>query len=156
MANEIKRVFGTDKTKLTLANEKGSACPKPGTKFNLTGKFICEEGYIDRASQKRVHEDRVYCYFEGQRNGQTREGGISASIFLRRPFDGFTDEETAQLTDFHKELLACDNAGDLFELFERTNAWRKTIAVKSIVRHTEVPFGKDTAQPVPYSVFDFE
>lgn len=156
MANEITRIFGTDKAKLASANVKGSVCPKVGTKFNLTGKFVCEEGYIDRATQKRVHTENVYCYFEGKRNGNDRPGGISAGTFLRRPYDGFTDSESANLTPFHKELIACENAGDLFELFEKVGAWNKTLVVKSIVRHNEVPFGKEKEQPVPYSVFDIE
>ena len=156
MANEIKRLFGTDKAKLAEANIKGSVCPKVGTKFNLTGRFVCEEGYIDRATQKRVHTENVYCYFEGKRNGVDREGGISAGVFLRRPYDGFTDSESANLTAFHKDLLACENAGDLFDLFEKVGAWNKTLIVKSLVRHNEVPFGKDKEQAVPYSVFDIE
>lgn len=154
MANELVRVFGTDKAKLAEANIKGSACPKIGTKFDLTGKFVCEEGYVDRASQKRVHTENIYCYFEGKRNSNERPGGISAGVFLRRPYDGFTDSETSKLTEFHKDLLACENAGDLFDLFEK-KGW-KTIVVKDIVRHNEVPFGKDKEQPVPYSVFDIE
>lgn len=156
MANEIKRVFGSDKSKMSLANEKNSVCPKAGTKFNLTGKFVCEDGYIDRATGKRVHEDRVYCYFEGQRNGQNREGGISASTFLRRPFNGFTEEEEKQLSAFQKDLLNCENAGDLYDLFEKYGVWNKNIIVRSIVRHNEVPYGKQAEQPVQYCNFDIE
>lgn len=155
MANEKKRLFGTDKSKLALSNEKGALCPKVGTKFNLTGRFTCEEGYEDRRTKERVHTDRVYCYFEGKRNGIEREDGISAGIFLRRPFDGFTEAEFGQLTAFAKSLTDCGNAEDLFNLLEK-EGWNKTIVVKAIVRHTEVPYGKEQAQPVPYAVFDLE
>ena len=158
MANTISRVFGetrANKAKLANANPKGASCPNPGTEFVLTGNFTVEDGWTDSKGKKQ-NTDRQYAYFEGTRNGKPVPAGISAGVFLRRPFDGFTEEEEATLTDFHKELLNCLSAEEFFDLIERKNAWGKKIVVKSHTRHTEKPFGSDTEKPVRYAIFDIE
>lgn len=156
MANEKKRVFASEKAKLSSANDKSSACPTVNTTFTLTGNVCVEDGWTDRDG--KVHnEDRSYAYFEGTRNGKYREAGISASVFLRRPFDGFTTEEESQLSEFSRELLKCLDAGELDALFERNGVYHsKTIKVQSHVLHTEVPYGQDKARPVRYANFVIE
>lgn len=158
MANEIKRSFGrANKAKLSNCNAKGESCPKVGTKFNLTGKFDVQDGWLDRRTGEMRDTDRSYAFFEGKRNGTDVANGISAGVFLRRPFDGFTEDESKDLTNFQKSLLDCFNAGDLDALFEKEGAYdSKTVVVKAIVKHSEIPYGKDTARPVSYAVFDLE
>lgn len=159
MANTIHRVFDktrAQKAELSNANIKGSSCPNIGTEFTLTGNFTVENGWLDRRTNTRKDTDRSYAFFEGKRNGKDAEGGISAGVFLRRPFDGFTEEEEKSLTEFHKELLDCLGAEDLFDLFEKKNLWGKTIVVKSVVRHMETPYNKDTEKPVRYAIFDIK
>lgn len=153
MANEMKRVFASEKAKLNLANDKSSACPSVDTKFTLTGNVCVEAGWTDRDG--KVHnEDRYYAYFEGTRNGITRDNGISASIFLRRPYNGFTEEEEKQLSEFSKELLKCMDAAELDALFYKSGVYSgKTIRVQSHVLHNEVPFGQDKERPVRYANF---
>ena len=158
MALTISRVFGetrANKAKLANANPKGASCPNPGTGFVLTGRFTVEDGWTDSKGKKQ-NTDRQYAYFEGTRNGKPVPAGISAGVFLRRPFDGFTEEEEKALTDFHKELLNCLSAEDFFDLMESKNAWGKTIVVKCHILHTEKPFGSDTEKPVRYAIFDIE
>lgn len=154
----ITRIFKSDATnkgELTSANEKGGACPNQGTIFALTGKFSVEDGWLDRNGE-RQNIDRKYAYFEGTRNGKETPAGIGAGIFLRRPFDGFTTEEEKDLTPFHKALLDCLDASDLYDLFERENAFTKKIVVKAIVRHLETPYGGDKEKPVRYAIFGLE
>lgn len=156
MANEKKRVFASEKANLSLANNKSSACPNVGTIFTLTGNVAVEAGWTDRNGNTQ-NTDRFYAYFEGTRNGTNREGGISASVFLRRPFDGFTTEEESQLSEFSKELLKCMDAAELDALFEKKGIYGgKTIKVQSHVLHTEVPFGQDKSRPVRYANFVIE
>lgn len=158
MANTIKRDFRktrADKANLANANVKGASCPNPGTEFVLTGNFDVDDGWLDSKGNKQ-NTDRQYAYFEGKRNGKDVPAGISAGVFLRRPFDGFTEEEEATLTEFHKELLNCLSAEEFFDLMESKNAWGKTIVVTRHTRHTEKPFGSDTEKPVRYAIFDIK
>lgn len=154
----ITRIFksnSADKGALACVNEKGGACPNIGTKFTLTGNFTVEDGWTDRNGTVQ-NKDRKYAYFEGTRNGKEVSAGVGAGIFLRRPYDGFTAEEEKSLTPFHKSLLDCLDASDLYDLFERENAFSKSIVVKAIVRHNETPYGGDKEKPVRYAVFDLE
>ena len=157
--SEIKRVFNdgsSNKGKLSNANPKGGACPNLNTEFTLTGKFAVENGWLDREG-KRQNEDREYAYFEGTRNGKDVPAGLSAGIFLRRPFDGFTEAEEAKLTDFEKQLLDCLSAEDLFDCLEKNGVFSgKKVFVKDIVRHSEKPYGQDTEKPVRYAIFDIK
>lgn len=156
MANTIRRSFietRAAKDKLAVANEKTSVIPVVGTEYRLTGNFAVENGWVDRNGNRR-NTDRVYAYFEGSRNGKVAYNGISAGVFLRRPFSGFTDDEQESLTDFHKSLLNCLNAEDFFDLIEENNAWNKTIVVKDVIRHLEVVFGTDEVRPIRYAIFD--
>lgn len=156
MANEKKRVFASEKANLSLANDKSASCPSVDTKFNLTGNVCVETGWTDRDGRVR-NEDKLYAYFEGSRNGITRDSGISASVFLRRPFDGFTTEEEGTLSEFSKELLKCLDAGELDKLFENSGVYAgKTIRVDSHVLHNEVPYGQKEARPVRYANFVVE
>lgn len=159
MANEIKRVFdlkGSDKGKLSTANEKGGSCPNVNTLFTLTGKFTVEDGWLDR-SGNRQNTDRQYAYFEGTRNGKEVPNGIGAGIFLRRPFDGFTEEEEKALTPFHQALYNCISAEDLYDCLEENGVFTgKTLFVKAIVRHSEKPYGQDKEKPVRYAIFDLK
>ena len=160
MANEITRNFvaydDAKKAVLSSANDRSGAVPSVGTKFVLTGRFHTENGYLDRYG-KRWHEGRVYCYFEGSRNGQYRPGGISANIFLRRPFDGFLPEEEANLTVFSKKLADCMDAGELYDVLKTTGCFDgKTIIVKDHIWHTEKPYGRDEERPIRYAVFAIE
>lgn len=159
MANEIVRVFnlkGSDKGKLATANEKGGSCPNVNTAFKLTGNFTVEDGWIDR-NGNRQNTDRQYAYFEGTRNNNAVPSGIGGGIFLRRPFDGFTEDEEKELTPFHKQLYNCISAEDLYSCFEENKVFEgKTIIVKKIIRHIEKPYGQDTEKPVRYAIFDIE
>lgn len=158
MANEIKRSFGrANKAKLSSCNPKGEACPRVNTEFALTGKFDVQDGWLDRRTGEMRDTDRSYAFFEGKRNGTDVAAGISAGVFLRRPFDGFTEEEAKELTDFQKALIDCANAGDLDEVFEKNGVYDgKTVFVKSVVRHSEIPYGKNEARPVSYAIFDLK
>lgn len=154
----IVRIFksnSSNKGDLSSVNEKNGACPNIGTVFTLTGNFTVEDGWLDRNGE-RQNTDRKYAYFEGTRNGKEATAGVGAGIFLRRPFDGFTAEEEKSLTPFHKSLLDCIDASDLYDLFERENAFTKKIVVKAIVRHNETPYGGDKEKPVRYAVFGVE
>lgn len=156
MANEKKRVFASEKANLSLANEKSSTCPNVGTKFTLTGQVCVEKGWVD-GEGKEHNTDRFYAYFEGTRNGQVRERGISASVFLRRPFNGFTESEQAQLSEFSKELLTCLDAGELDTLLEKKGIYGgKAIKVESHITHEEVPYGQDKPRKVRYANFVVE
>lgn len=157
MANEKKRVFASEKANLNLANEKSGTCPNVGTKFTLTGNVCVEQGWVDGEGNPR-NQDRYYAYFEGTRNGQVRERGISANIFLRRPFNGFTESEQAQLTEFSKELLSCLDAGELDSLLEKKGVYGgKTIKVESHITHEEPVFGQpDKIRKVRYANFVVE
>lgn len=157
MANPIKRVFDktqAQKAELSNANVKGSSCPTVGTEFALTGNFTVENGWLDRRTGEIRDKDRSYAFFEGKRNGKETEAGISAGVFLRRPFDGFTAEEEKSQTEFQKELLDCISAEDFFDLMQK-KGW-KTIVVKDIVRHMETPYDKKDEKPVRYAIFDLK
>ena len=156
MANEKKRVFASEKARLAGSNDKTSTCPSVDTIFTLTGWVCVEDGWTDREGKLR-NTDKTYAYFEGTRNGKYREAGISAAVFLRRPFDGFTTEEESQLSEFSKELLKCMDAAELDALFEKKGIYGgKTIKVQSHVLHTEIPFGQDKSRPVRYANFVIE
>lgn len=156
MAAEKKRVFASEKARLAGSNDKTSTCPSVDTKFTLTGNVAVEDGWTDRDGN--VHNtDKTYAYFEGTRNSKYREAGISASVFLRRPFDGFTAEEEKQLSAFSKELIKCMDAAELDALFEKNGIYNgKTLRVESHVLHTEVPYGQDKPRPVRYANFVVE
>ena len=153
----LTRIFNegsTDKGKLAGANPKGGACPNINTEFTLTGKFTVEKGWTDRNNVVQ-NEDREYAYFEGTRNQKPVPAGLSAGIFLRRPFDGFTESEETHLTDFQKQLLDCLSAEDLYDCLEKNGVFSdKKVFVKDIVRHSEKPYGQDTEKPVRYAIFD--
>lgn len=156
MANELTRVFGADKTQLAKANEKNGSTPSVGTTFNLTGNVAVEAGWLDRQGN-RHNDDRFYAFFEGKRNGNAVANGINASIFLRRPFNGFTEEEQAQLNPFTAELTQCLDAGDLDAVFQKYGVYTgKTVKVASLIRHMEVPYGQDKERPVRYANFIVE
>lgn len=157
--SEIKRTFNdgsSNKGKLSNANPKGGSCPNKDTEFALTGKFTVENGWLD-SKGNRQNTDREYAYFEGTRNGKDVPAGLSAGIFLRRPFDGFTESEERDLTGFHKKLLDCLSAEDFFDLCEAEGVFSgKRLVVKAIVRHSEKPYGQDTEKPVRYAIFDLK
>lgn len=159
MANQINRIFSSDKSNkgtLSNSNAKGGACPNLNTEFTLTGKFTVENGWLDNQS-KRHNEDREYAYFEGTRNSKPVPSGLSAGIFLRRPFDGFTESEEKELTEFQKKLLDCLSAEDFFDLCEVSGVFSgKRLVVSKIVRHSEKPYGQDTEKPVRYAIFDLK
>lgn len=154
MANEkLVRVFGREGS-LAGANEKNAACPAIGTEFNLTGNYAIVQGWRDRDG--KVHnEERLYAFFEGQKNGKVKEDGISASTFLRRPFDDFPQD--AELSTFQKVLLDCNDAEDLYAVLEKFGCFStKKIVVKSHILVNEVPFGGTEPKPVRYANFDVE
>lgn len=156
MANEKKRVFASEKARLAGSNDKTASCPSVDTTFTLTGKVCVEDGWTDREGKLR-NTDKTYAYFEGTRNGKYREAGISASVFLRRPFDGFTPEEEKKLSEFSKKLIQCMDAAELDDLFEKNGIYSgKTIKVESHILHNEVPFGKNEERPVRYANFVIE
>ncbi len=159
MANTSNRNFNlvkADKEKLRNANPKGGACPNLNTEFALTGKFDIQNGWFDQKGQPH-NEEREYAYFEGTRNQKPVPAGLSAGIFLRRPFDGFTDDESKSLTDFHRKLLDCISAEDFFDLCEAEGVFSgKRLVVSAVVRHNERPFGQDTEKPVRYAIFDLK
>jgi hypothetical protein len=159
MAKTITRIFNHDKSNkgtLSTANSQGGSCPNLNTEFALTGKFTVEDGWTDSHGDVQ-NKDRQYAYFEGKRNGKEVPAGISAGVFLRRPFGGFTEEEEKRLTDFHRGLLDCISAEDFFDLCEDKGVFNgKSLVVKDIVRHTETPYGKDKEYPVRYAIFDIK
>lgn len=153
MANEKTRVFGREGS-LAGANEKGAACPSVGTTYELTGRFAVVQGWTDRAG--KVHdEDRSYAFFEGKKNGKEVAKGLSAGLFLRRPFNGFPTDAT--LTDFQKQLVECNDAEDLYSVLEKAKCFDgKKIVVKNHISVNEIPFGGDKEKPVKYANFDVE
>lgn len=156
MANEKKRVFASEKARLAGSNDKTSTCPSVDTTFTLTGKVCVEDGWTDREGKLR-NTEKTYAYFEGTRNGKYREAGISAAVFLRRPFDGFTAEEEGKLSAFSKELINCGDAAELDAVLEKNGVYGgKTIKVESHILHNEVPFGKNEERPVRYANFVIE
>jgi len=83
------------------------------------------------------------------------EGGVSASIFLRRPFNGFTEEQMKQLTPFQQLLNGCGDAGDLDAVLDKSGAYAgKKIVCVDIIYNKEVPYGQTAERSVAYSVFD--
>jgi hypothetical protein len=149
----MERVFGREGS-LTGANGRNAGQVAKDTEFVLTGKYAIEQGWTDRDGKKH-NEDRKYAYFEGTRNGKAVEGGVSASVFLRRPFNGFTEEQMKQLTPFQQLLIGCGDAGDLDAVLDRSGAYAgKKIVCVDIVYNKEVPYGQKDERNVPYSVFD--
>ena len=67
-------------------------------------------------------------------------------MLMRVPFQ---NAEAIAKTEFQKQLNACENASDLWNLIKG-----KVLKVVEIVTVQEVPYGKETAQDVKYSVFD--
>jgi hypothetical protein len=159
MSNQITRIFtsnASQKHTLSNSNPKGGACPNKDTEFTLTGNFVVENGWLDR-NGVRQNVDRQYAYFQGTRNGKDVPAGLSAGIFLRRPFDGFTESEEAVLTPFQKELNDCLSAEDLFDCLAKNGVFGgRKVFVKDIVRHSEKPYGQDTEKPVRYAIFDIK
>lgn len=151
----MERVFAREGS-LVGANGRNAGQVAKGTEFVLTGKFAIENGWKDRSGVKH-NEDRKYAYFEGTRNGKAVEGGVSASVFLRRPFNGFTEEQTKQLTPFSQMLVDCGDAGDLDTVLEKVGAYAgKKIVCTDIIYNKEVPYGQKDERNVPYSVFDIK
>lgn len=149
----MERVFGREGS-LTGANGRNAGQVAKGTEFVLTGKYAIESGWTDRDGKKH-NEDRKYAYFEGTRNGKSVEGGVSASIFLRRPFNGFSEEQRKQITPFSQMLLDCGDAGDLDTVLDKNGAYAgKKIVCVDIIYNKEVPYGQTAERSVAYSVFD--
>lgn len=149
----MERVFGREGS-LTGANGRNAGQVAKGTEFVLTGKYAIENGWTDRDGKKH-NEDRKYAYFEGTRNGKSVQGGVSASVFLRQPYNGFTEEQQKQLTPFSQMLIGCGDAGDLDMVLEKSGAYAgKKIVCVDIIYNKEVPYGQTAERSVAYSVFD--
>ena len=152
----LERVFARVEGSLIGANGRNAGQVAKDTKFVLTGRYAIEQGWTDRDGNKR-NTERKYAYFEGTRNGNAVEGGVSASIFLRRPFNGFSEEQMKKLTAFHQMLIGCGDAGDLDNVLQKYGAYAgKTIVCTDIIYNKEVPYGQKDERNVPYSVFDIK
>lgn len=149
----LERVFAREGS-LVGANGRNAGQVAQDTIFTLTGNYCIEVGWKDRDGEIR-NKERKYAYFEGTRNGDKMEDGISASIFLRKPYNGFTKEQLAELTEFSRKLVGCNDAGDLYKVLEEAGVFGgKSIVCTKLIYNKEVPFGQKDERNVPYSVFD--
>lgn len=134
---EGERILSAQELATVSANERRSSFFPVNTILDFTGdvKFI---GYLSSAGRQLVKF--------GDMKKNDREASLPASMLMRVPFQ---NAEAIAKTEFQKQLNACENASDLWNLIKG-----KTLKVVEIVTVQEVPYGKETAQDVKYSVFD--
>lgn len=134
---EGERILSAQELATVSANERRSSFFPINTTLDFTGdvKFI---GYVSSAGRQLVKF--------GDMKKNNRETSIPASMLMRVPFQ---NADAVAKTDFQKQLNACENASDLWNLIKG-----KVLKVVEIVTVSEVPYGKEVAQDVKYSVFD--
>ena len=134
---EGERILSAQELATVSANERRSSFFPINTILDFTGdvKFI---GYLSSAGRQLVKF--------GDMKKNDREASLPASMLMRVPFQ---NAEAIAKTEFQKQLNACENANDHWNLIKG-----KVLKVVEIVTVQEVPYGKETAQDVKYSVFD--
>ena len=134
---EGERVLGENELRSISANERRTSFFPTNTEFDFTVNFSAVE-YKSSANRPLVK------FADCLKNGKVCT--VPASMLMRIPFQ---NAEAIAKTEFQKQLNACQNAFDLYNLIKG-----KKIRVVDIVTVSEVPYGENSPRDVKYSVFD--
>lgn len=134
---EGERVLGENELRSISANERRQSYFSKDTDFDFTVDFKPVE-YKSTANRPLVK------FADCLKNG--KQSIVPASMLMRIPFQ---NAEAIAKTEFQKQLNACQNAFDLYNLIKG-----KKIRVVDVITVSEVPYGETAPRDVKYSVFD--
>lgn len=153
MAYSIKndeRVLSENELSNVVLNERSSSFFPQGTKFTF--------GESVRLVVKTTQAGRNYLKFadllKALPNGEPKEATLSASLFLRCPFEKDDRKPLEWRSTLQDEILkAIDSANpgkSLWDLFKG-----RTVIVKELVLAKDRPFGETAKVEMQYSIFDY-
>ena len=153
MACSIKndeRVLSENELATVVLNERSSSFFPQGTKFTF--------GESVKLVVKTTNAGRNYLKFadllKALPNGEPKETTLSASLFLRCPFDKDDRKALEGRSTLQDEILkAVDSANpgkSLWDLFKG-----RTVIVKELVLAKDRPFGETSKVDMQYSIFDY-
>ena len=134
---EGERILGENELRSISANERRTSYFPLNTEFDFTVDFQ-PIGY------KSSNQKDLVKFADCLKNGKTSV--VRASMLMRTPFN---NADAIAKTDFQKQLNACQNAFDLYNLIKG-----KKFRVVEIVTVSEVHYGETEPRDEKYSVFD--
>lgn len=145
-----ERVLSENDLATVVLNERSSSFFPQGTKFTF--------GESVKLIVKTTDAGRNYLKFadllKSTPNGEPKETTLSASMFLRRPFESDDAKALEGHSSLQDQILkASDSANpgkDLWPLLKG-----RTIVVKELVTAKDRPFGQTDKVDMLFSIFDY-